>query len=105
MSGVQAVLQVRSRWMGSTRAVDMIITVDPELSTLEAHEIADQIEALLETQFKVRDVSILGFWMTPFQKRLFENYIEEHGGRIRLDSRPGEGTTVALQLPLEKGGA
>lgn len=32
--------------------------------------------------FKVRDVSILGFWMTPFQKRLFENYIEEHGGRL-----------------------
>lgn len=32
--------------------------------------------------FKVRDVSILGFWMTPFQRKLFEGYIEEKGGNV-----------------------
>ncbi|GAB4231987.1 MAG: hypothetical protein Kow0032_14550 [Methyloligellaceae bacterium] len=32
--------------------------------------------------FKVRDLSILGFWMTPFQKRLFENYISDNGGNV-----------------------
>lgn len=33
--------------------------------------------------FKVRDVRIMGFWMTPFQRRLFENYIEENGGSVK----------------------
>jgi len=32
--------------------------------------------------FKIRDVSILGFWMTPFQKRLFEGYIDDNGGKV-----------------------
>jgi ABC-type transporter MlaC component len=37
--------------------------------------------------YKVRDVSILGVWITPIsmvnqQKDLFENYIEEHGGKV-----------------------
>ena len=34
--------------------------------------------------FKVRDVSILGFWMTPFQRDLFENYIRDNGGVTAL---------------------
>lgn len=33
--------------------------------------------------YKVRDVRIMGFWMTPFQRRLFENYIEENGGSVK----------------------
>ncbi len=32
--------------------------------------------------FKVRDVSILGFWMTPFQRKLFEGYIDDKGGNV-----------------------
>ena len=32
--------------------------------------------------FKVRDVSVLGFWLTPFQRDLFESYIRKNGGRI-----------------------
>lgn len=34
--------------------------------------------------YKVRDVSILGFWMTPFQRDLFENYIRDNGGVTAL---------------------
>jgi phospholipid transport system substrate-binding protein len=32
--------------------------------------------------FKVRDAQVLGFWVTPFLQRLFENYISENGGRV-----------------------
>lgn len=58
VAGVQKVPQVRSRWVGSRPAIDMIISVDPALSTTEAHDIANTIEKLLEEQFQARDISI-----------------------------------------------
>jgi phospholipid transport system substrate-binding protein len=33
--------------------------------------------------FKVRDAMVAGFWMTPFLKRLFEDYIANNGGHPR----------------------
>jgi phospholipid transport system substrate-binding protein len=33
--------------------------------------------------FKVRDAMVAGFWMTPFLKRLFEDYIANNGGNPR----------------------
>ncbi|MCB1505961.1 MAG: ABC transporter substrate-binding protein [Hyphomicrobiaceae bacterium] len=33
--------------------------------------------------WKVRDAQVLGFWMSPFLKNLFENYISENGGNPR----------------------
>jgi len=33
--------------------------------------------------YKVRDAQVLGFWMSPFLKDLFENYISENGGNPR----------------------
>jgi cation diffusion facilitator family transporter len=56
--GVRAIERVRSRSLGKSSAVDLVITVDPELSTKEAHLIADRIEALIEHRFKVDDISI-----------------------------------------------
>lgn len=56
--GVRHVKRVRSRWMGNTRAVDMIITVDPALSTEDAHKITDDIESAIEKRFNVLDTSI-----------------------------------------------
>jgi phospholipid transport system substrate-binding protein len=32
------------------------------------------------TTFKIRDAQVVGFWMSPFLKNLFENYITENGG-------------------------
>lgn len=58
IDGVRTVRRVRSRWIGSDRAVDMVVTMDPDQSNHESHQIADQIEALLEQQFDVSDVSI-----------------------------------------------
>lgn len=56
--GVREVRSVRSRWIGAHPAIDMVITVDPELSTDEAHQIADNIEDRLKHAVHARDMSI-----------------------------------------------
>ncbi len=58
IKGVRRVIRMRSRWMGSEMAVDMVITVDPALSTEDAQAITDNIESLLEKTFSVKDISI-----------------------------------------------
>ena len=58
VSGVRQVRRVRSRWVGSTPSVDVVIAVDPLLSTIEAHAIADNIESLLKQRFDMEDVTI-----------------------------------------------
>ena len=56
--GVKKVYRVRSRWIGKTRAIDLVISVDSTLSTEESHTIADTIESLIEKQFGTTDISI-----------------------------------------------
>ena len=58
VDGVRAIRRVRSRWVGSARAVDLVIEVDAQLPTSDAHEIADKLEALLADRFDIHDVSI-----------------------------------------------
>lgn len=33
--------------------------------------------------YKIRDAEVLGFWMSPFLKNLFETYINDNGGNPR----------------------
>lgn len=56
--GVKEVGRIRSRWIGSDIAIDIVISVNAELSTEESHNIADQVEHLIESQFKIRDAFI-----------------------------------------------
>ena len=56
--GVREVRRVRSRWIGSAGSVDVIIAVGNSLSITESHRIADQIEAALEEDFGVEDITI-----------------------------------------------
>jgi signal transduction histidine kinase len=34
-----------------------------------------------------------------------KRYLEQNGGRLEITSRLGEGTTVRLRLPIERGAA
>jgi phospholipid transport system substrate-binding protein len=36
--------------------------------------------AKVGSTYRVRDAMVLGFWMTPFLKKLFEDYIAQNGG-------------------------
>ena len=65
VAGVQRVIRVRSRWIGSEKIVDVVIAVDPELSTDESHNIASTIELLIEQKFNISDSSI---HVEPFNK-------------------------------------
>lgn len=58
VSGVEDVVRVRSRWIGSKKAVDVIIKVKSDLSIKESHIIADEIELNLKKKFGVEDISI-----------------------------------------------
>ena len=58
VTGVIDVPRVRSRWIGSERAVDVIVTVAPSMPTIQSHAIADEIEELLEAKFEVSDITV-----------------------------------------------
>ncbi len=56
--GVRQVRRVRSRWIGQACSVDVVVTVTDSLSVTDSHKIADAIEAVLEADFDVEDVTI-----------------------------------------------
>lgn len=58
VQGVKDVYNIRSRWIGKSCAVELVISVDPSLSTEDSHNIADKIEQIIEKRFKVSDISI-----------------------------------------------
>ena len=58
LPGVKKVYKIRSRWVGKTRAVDLVVSVDSALSTEESHAIADSIESQIEDHFGATDISI-----------------------------------------------
>ena len=58
VQGVRQVRRVRSRWIGSDKSIDLIISVDPALSTTESHNIATAVELLIEKKFGITDTSI-----------------------------------------------
>ena len=58
VAGVCEIKRVRSRWIGSDKAIDLIISVEPKLTTDDSHKIASSIEQLIEEEFDVSDISI-----------------------------------------------
>jgi cation diffusion facilitator family transporter len=58
VNGVKDVYRIRSRWIGKTCAIDLVISVDPTLSTEQSHDITDKIESIIEKRFDTSDISI-----------------------------------------------
>ena len=58
VNGVCAVRRIRSRWVGSQRAADLVIEVDANLDTETSHEITERVESLLADQFDIKDISV-----------------------------------------------
>ncbi len=49
---------MRSRWVGSKPAVDVVITVAPDMPTSEAHDVADAVEEALLKTLSIEDVTV-----------------------------------------------
>jgi cation diffusion facilitator family transporter len=58
VSGVQETRRVRSREGGSGPAIELVVSVDPNLSTADSHAIADEIERAISEKFSVNDVTV-----------------------------------------------
>lgn len=58
INGVKEVGRIRSRWIGSEIALDLVLAVNAELTTEESHNIANQVETMIEDKFKVADAFI-----------------------------------------------
>ena len=56
--GVNAVRQIRSRWVESEVIADVVISVDAQLTTEKSHQIADEIETILSQILDINDVTI-----------------------------------------------
>lgn len=67
IDGVRKVNRVRSRWIGSDKSVDLVISVDPDISTNESHNIASKIESLITEKYNVSDISI---HVEPYYEKL-----------------------------------
>lgn len=58
VDGVVSVTEVRSRWIGQSATVDLVITVDPELTTRAAHDIADRVEGAVGEALGVHETTV-----------------------------------------------
>ena len=59
VAGVQAVHEVRARWLGHALSAELHITVDEDLSTYASHEIAEQVRHdLFHTQPRLAQVIV-----------------------------------------------
>ncbi len=65
VKGVIEVNRVRSRWIGSEKSVDLVISVDPEISTTDSHNIATNVESVIAQTYGVSDISV---HVEPIQK-------------------------------------
>ena len=58
IAGVREVRRVRTRWIGPERSADVVVAVESTLSIEESHRIADEIEAALQADFDIEDITI-----------------------------------------------
>ena len=58
VSGVQETRRIRSREGGSGPAIELVVSVDRNLSTADSHAIADEIERAISEKFSANDVTV-----------------------------------------------
>ncbi len=58
VAGVQETRRVRSRESGSGPAIDLIVSVDPNLPLVESDAIAGEVERVISETFLANDVTV-----------------------------------------------
>ena len=57
-AGVEGIGRIRSRWIGSDRAADIVVFVPADFSNTRCHAIADDVEERLANELGINDVSV-----------------------------------------------
>lgn len=55
---IKSVVRIRSRFSGKHTSADIVVTVVPTMTTEESHQVANQVENLLVSQFGVEDAVV-----------------------------------------------
>lgn len=58
VEGVGGIKSIKGRSLGSNVYLDLIITIDPEMSVRKSHAITQEIQQLLQERFQVYDVDV-----------------------------------------------
>lgn len=58
VDGVVDVYRIRSRWIGKSSAIDLVISVSAGASVEDSHRITEKIESEIENKFHTGDISI-----------------------------------------------
>jgi cation diffusion facilitator family transporter len=67
INGLRQIRRIRSRWIGADKSIDLIVSVDPHISTNESHEITSTIEQRIEEEYGISDISI---HVEPFDENI-----------------------------------
>ena len=65
----------------------------------------DQVAKIFEPFFQVDSSSTRAFGGTGLGLTLAKAYVEAHGGRIWVDTTPGQGSTFTVSFPIAGSGA
>ncbi|MFN3201681.1 MAG: sensor histidine kinase [Bradymonadia bacterium] len=60
----------------------------------------DKLERIFETFFQVDNSSTREYGGTGLGLAIVKNFVESHGGEVKVSSEPGRGSTFAFDLPL-----
>ena len=82
---------------GATRAVQLVVS-DSGIGISR-----DQVAKIFEPFFQVDSSSTRAFGGTGLGLTLAKAYVEAHGGRIWVDTSPGQGSTFVATFPLQEG--
>ena len=58
MDGVKAIKEIKGRYHGNNKVIDVVIFVNPTLEIKEAHDIATHVEKVMTKDYGVYDVHV-----------------------------------------------
>jgi K+-sensing histidine kinase KdpD len=66
---------------------------------------AEEIDRIFDNSYRNSPTNIQGNHVTRMGLAIARGIIEEHGGKILVESTPGQGATFSFELPVESSGA